>query len=179
MVICPLCEHPVAAGDVCDNCGKQLSGPGVAPLPVERLPGLEPTLLPAERAVPAERLADLDPTRFDAAEADAAGLPDLEPTLAAAGPEAPVAALPDLEPTEVEGLPADAATELEAVVCRYCRTAARPGEASCARCGMRLPVAFAPPAAAEGEGAPARCFSCGTLSTGDLCSGCGALLRRG
>jgi hypothetical protein len=121
----------------------------------------------------------------------AAPIPELEATLHEAAPDllpevvpgveptraAPVevveVTIPDLERTQAE-LPGDGPTPLPvAIICRYCRTPAFPGERRCSRCGMRLPVF-------DGGGAPAsqqeaqRFCSCGVPVTGALCPSCGA-----
>ena len=65
MIICPVCEHPQAQGDECDQCGKRLSaprGPGVAA--VAPLPDLELTPHAGGKApVPVERVPEIAPTR--------------------------------------------------------------------------------------------------------------------
>jgi predicted amidophosphoribosyltransferase len=183
MVVCPLCEHPQATGEDCEVCGKRLTGPGVVPLPVEALPGFEPTVAAATGAAYADPMPGLEPTLM--APVDAVALPatEVEPTrMAPVNP--PVEVVPGFEPTEAEPIPGDAPAALPAVrVCRYCRTPAPPSDVICGGCGMKLP-AFGPgPAdvAASGEPAPVRCFSCATLNSGPerFCSGCGALVRRG
>ncbi|HEU4384556.1 MAG TPA: hypothetical protein VFR85_13800 [Anaeromyxobacteraceae bacterium] len=179
MVVCPVCEHQQAAGDECQVCGKKLSGPGVVPLPAEALPGLELTALGGVEAPPAPPIPGLEPTHHQPAAGGAAATLDLEPTLAPPVEVQPQA-LPDLEPTEAEPIPGDGPTARPAtLVCRYCRTENPPTEASCVRCGMRLPI-WDGPAVPLGEGAPAlvRCPACGTLNAGDLCTGCGVLVRR-
>lgn len=179
MVVCPVCENQQAAGDECQVCGRKLSGPGVVPLPVEPVPGLEVTSFGAAEVPAGPPLPELEPTRHRPAAGEVAAALDLEPTRAA-----PVAvraeAVPDLEPTRGEPIPGDGPTARPATLtCRYCRTENPPGEATCGRCGMRLPV-WDGPRAAEGTGAaaPARCPACGTLNAGEICSGCGALVRR-
>lgn len=175
MIVCPLCEHPQPAGDTCDVCGRRLEGLAGEVPRVPPLEGLEPTHHPAA-AVPDPtlwpgRLEGLEPTR---AEPDAPGvvepLLDLEPTRAAPV-EVEGSTFPDLEPTAA-GIPGDGPTPLPASpTCRYCRTAARPGERRCARCGMRLPLAI-PPAAEGGAAAVRRC-ACGAPVTGAVCPACG------
>ncbi len=178
MVVCPVCEHQQPAGDECQVCGHKLTGPGVVPLPVEPLPGLEVTALGGAEAVAVAPLPDLELTHHRTAAAEAAPAMDLEPTGAA-----PVAVsaevVPDLEPTQGETIPGDVPTPRPAIlVCRYCRTENPPGETSCLRCGMRLPI-WEGPAAAPPEGqAPVRCPACGTQNAGEICTGCGGLVRR-
>jgi hypothetical protein len=183
MVACPVCEHVQASGEDCDVCGKRLAGPGVEPLPVEPVPGFEPTVAAATEAAYAEVVPGLEPTHL-APVADVAvpPAPDLEPTRMDPV-DAPAEAVPGFEATEAEPIPGDGPTPLPAVlVCRYCRTPAPPTDVLCGRCGMKLPAYL--PAAAEavlpGDPVPVRCFSCATLNTGPapVCSGCGALLRR-
>lgn len=178
MVVCPVCEHQQTAGDECQVCGKKLSGPGVVPLPVETLPGLEVTDLGRAEAPPAPPIPELEPTRHPPAAGDPAPALALEPTRAPPV-QVQAEAVPDLEPTEAESIPGDGPTARPAtLVCRYCRTENPPTEASCGRCGMRLPVWDGPAAPPGTEPAPARCPACGTLNAGDLCTGCGVLVRR-
>ena len=182
MVACPVCEHVQASGEDCEVCGKRLAGPGVEPLPVEAVPGFEPTVAAATGAAIEEPVPGLEPTRMAPVDADALPATDVEPTrMAPVNP--PIEAVPGFEPTETEPIPGDAPAALPAVlVCRYCRTPAPPTDVLCERCGMRLPAYV--PAAAEpvlpGDPVPVRCFSCATLNTGPerFCTGCGALLRR-
>ncbi len=183
MVVCPVCEHQQASGEDCEVCGKRLAGPGVEPLPVEPVPGFEPTVAAATGAAYEEIVPGLEPTRM--APVDAVALPatDIEPTrMAAVNP--PTEAVPGFEPTETEPIPGDAPSALPAVrVCRYCRTPAPPSDVICGRCGMKLATyaLAAAEVAMPGEPVPVRCFSCATLNTGPerFCSGCGALVRRG
>ena len=179
MVVCPVCENRQAVGEECQVCGARLAGPGVVPLPVEPLAGLEATRFEAAPAAPAPALPDLEPTLLAPVAAPGAPALDLEPTRAAPV-EVPVTPLPGLERTRGEPIPGDAPTARPAtLVCRYCRTENPPGEAICGQCGMRLPLwerAGAEPAPLES--ADARCPSCGTLNTGEICTGCGVLVRR-
>ena len=64
MIICPVCEHPQAQGDECDQCGKRLVRPRPAPAAVAPMPELELTPHAGGKApVAVERVADLEPTR--------------------------------------------------------------------------------------------------------------------
>jgi hypothetical protein len=182
MIVCPVCEHAQPSGAECEVCGKLLGpadatpargpfmvsragSPFMVSLPNhDRLDGLEPTLHAVlrqgrdERTAAPELMADLEPTAVGAVAGSDAGAP------------APV---PDLVPTAVADLPGDGPTpESIAVLCRYCRSPAMPGERICGHCGMRLPVAAlrAPPAAAL-----PRC-RCGLPVSGSVCPGCGARL---
>lgn len=178
MVVCPVCEHQQAVGEECQVCGHALAGPGVVPLPVDPLPGLESTSLADAGPVPGLAMAELEPTRHRPAAGVAPPAPDLEPTRAA-----PVAVaaeeMPGLEATRGEPIPGDEPTARPlALTCRYCRTENPPSEVVCGRCGMRLPVWDGPAAAAAGPEEPVRCPSCGTLGAGEICTGCGGLVRR-
>jgi len=180
MVVCPVCEHQQALGEECRVCGKKLAGPGVVPLPIEPLPGLESTSFGAAGPAPAAAIPELEPTRHGAVAVAVALAPDLEPTRAAPV-RVPVEAVPGLEQTRGEPIPGDGPTARPVTLtCRYCRTENPPSETTCGRCGMRLPLwedaAAVPP---PEPGAPARCAACGTLNAGDVCTGCGARVRRG
>lgn len=178
MVVCPVCENRQAVGEECQVCGARLTGPEVIPLPVEPLAGLEATRFDAAPAAPASSLPDLEPTLLAPAAAAAAPAPALEPTRVAPV-QVPVEALPGLEPTRGEPVPADAPTARPAaLVCRYCRTENPPSETTCGRCGMRLPLWEASAAASLDPAVPARCPACGTLNAGEICTGCGSLVRR-
>jgi len=154
MPACALCENVQHAGDACEVCGH--------PFPVRD-----------SVEVPVERLADMEPTHLAIAE-DAEEVADLEGLEATSiGPVAIVAdAMEGLETTAVEGIPSEEpATEPPSSACRYCRTAAFPGEAFCAHCGMRLPVV-----GGTGEAPPEEsvlCRDCGTPVLGDSCPACG------
>jgi len=180
MVVCPVCEHQQLLGEECQVCGKKLTGPGVVPLPVEPLPGLESTSLGDAGPAAPVAIPELEPTRHGPVAAIPALTPDVEPTRAAPVQVA-AEAVPGLEQTRGEPIPGDGPTARPATLtCRYCRSENPPSEGTCGRCGMRLPVwevAAAPPP--PGPGAEARCAACGTLNPGAICSGCGALVRRG
>lgn len=179
MIVCPVCEHQQALGEECQVCGRKLYGPGVVPLPVEPLPGLEGTSHGDAGPAPAAVVPDLEPTLHPAAAAPAAPALELEPTRAAPVQVA-AEAVPGLEGTMADPIPGDGPTARPATLtCRYCRTENPPSEAICGRCGMRLPpwegaAAAAPLEPAEGT----RCPACGTLNLGEICSGCGGLVRR-
>jgi hypothetical protein len=146
----------------------------------ERLDGLEPTLHAVlrqaqdERTAAPELLAELEPTaaaRTGAVSAAPELLAELEPTAAARTGAVDPAPVPDLVPTAVADLPGDGPTPQPiAVLCRYCRSPAMPGERMCGHCGMRLPVAAGRPAPTA---APRAC-SCGLPVSGAVCPGCGA-----
>jgi hypothetical protein len=181
MITCPLCEHQQARGDECEACGKKLTGPGAGAVPVARLDGLEPTaLFEGPASVPLDAVPGLEPTRHEVADAAEAPALTIEPTLAAPV-EVVIEMTPGLEPTAEDLAPDDApAGPAPAPICRYCRTPAFPGEVICGRCGMKLPLLAARPAASGTELPPeTRCHACGTMSPGSVCSGCGTLLRRG
>jgi hypothetical protein len=189
MIVCPVCEHTQPFSGECEVCGKALgpAGAGDAESPFmvslsnqERLDGLEPTLhavlRPAqdERTAAPELLAELQPTaaaRTGAVSAAPELLAELEPTAAARTGAVDPAPVPDLVPTAVADLPGDGPTPQPiAVLCRYCRSPAMPGERICGHCGMRLPVAAGRPAPTA---APRAC-SCGLPVSGAVCPGCGA-----
>jgi hypothetical protein len=176
MVVCPVCEHPQAHGAECELCGKRLvSGPAAIPR-VAAVEGFEPTRLDFEDDPfdTVAALADLEPTLTAPVDVAEEATPGMEPTRFA-----PV----DAEGDPVDGLerldaaiPGDAPTAVPAaILCRYCRTPAAPGERRCERCGMRLPVF------AEGDPAPevsarGRCGGCGGLFAGTRCPSCGGRL---
>lgn len=180
MVVCPVCENQQALGEECQVCGTRLAGPGVVPLPVEPLAGLESTAFGAAPAAPPAAMPDLEPTLRAPVAAAPAPAPDLEPTRAAPV-RVSVEPLPGLELTRGAPIPGDAPTARPAsLVCRYCRTENPPSETICGRCGMRLPLwektAAAPPPLDPVTAA--RCPACGTLNAGEICTGCGGLVRR-
>jgi hypothetical protein len=169
MIVCPVCEHAQAQGAECEVCGKKfLQGAPEIPFvpPVE---GLDPTRY-ADVDVGEATLPGLEATGHAAVDVPTGPEPDLD-----RGRAAPVVVAPDrlpgLERGE-EGIPGDAPTAVPAIVtCRYCRTPALPGDRVCGRCGMRLPVFAREP---EGDPAPPRVCSCGTVVAGALCPSCGA-----
>jgi hypothetical protein len=172
MIVCPVCEHAQAAGSECEVCGRRLQAGRSTDEPVAPLEGLEATLQAKAPEAGIEPLADLEPTRVGpvgAGTQEPSGEPDLEPT-AASPVEVVVEVVPGLERIEA-AIPGDLPTpEPSVVVCRYCRTAAAPGERTCGRCGMRLPWR-GPVALAE---APPRLCSCGMPITGSRCPACGS-----
>ncbi len=180
MVVCPVCENQQALGEECQVCGTRLAGPGVVPLPVEPLAGLESTAFGPAPAAAAPPMPDLEPTLRAPAAAAPAPAPDLEPTRAAPV-RVSVEPVPGLELTREAPIPGDASTARPAsLVCRYCRTENPPSEVICGRCGMRLPLWEKAAAAPTAPGpVAARCPACGTLNAGEICTGCGGLVRRG
>lgn len=174
MIACPVCEHVQAAGSECEVCGRHLAEGRGTDAPVAPLEGLEPTFLAPAPASAAEAVPGLEPTRLEGlGEVAPDAVPDLEATRVAPVEVVPEV-LPDLEPTFAPPVDDGPAPLLEAVVCRYCRTEAAPGERRCGRCGMRLPVPYAA-AAAAAPAAPALC-SCGAPVTRAICPACGARL---
>jgi hypothetical protein len=174
MIVCPVCEHPQPHGGECEVCGKRLGhGPSAADLALPPVDGLEPTGHPPSDAG-AERLLDLEPTRHAAVRHVPDATPELEATRMAPV-DVEVEPVPDVEPTGASPVPGDGPTAVpSSPTCRYCRTAAAPGERVCGRCGMRLPVYAA---RAEGAGPVAlhRC-TCGAavVHGTSLCPSCGA-----
>ncbi|HUL60383.1 MAG TPA: hypothetical protein VLU43_13960 [Anaeromyxobacteraceae bacterium] len=177
MIVCPVCEHAQAQGAECEVCGKKLLH-GAAAIPeVVPVDGLEPTRLAASGDAAPELVPDLEPTLAAGVEVDVVPTPDVEPTRAAPVDVGDPGAIPDIERTSAE-IPGDQPTPQPVIaVCRYCRTPAMPGERLCGRCGMRLPVLDAPPAAAGA--ALARCSSCGAPVTGSRCPACGGRIATG
>lgn len=150
-------------------CGKKFLQRAPAVPFVPPVEGLDPTSY-ADVDASGEPFPGLEATGHAAVDVPAGPAPDLD-----LGRAAPVDVaddrLPGLERGE-EGIPGDAPTAVPAVVtCRYCRTPALPGDRVCGRCGMRLPVFEREP---EGEAAPPRVCTCGTVVTGSLCPNCGA-----
>jgi hypothetical protein len=158
MPACALCENVQPAGEACEVCGHPFPPGERVETPVDPLPDLEPTGLPPAGAIGASEVVEgLEATVLD-------------PVQVVAG------AIEGLLPTAAEGIPDDApAGEAEASVCRYCRTAAFPGEAFCAHCGMRLPRV-------TGAATPllelVLCTDCGTPVRGETCPACGVRARR-
>lgn len=172
MIACPVCEHQQADGAECEVCGRSLVSLGAVDAPVTPLEGLEPTLAaPEPFAGVGEAMPELEPTlQASPGEVALERVAELEPT-AAAPVEAAGEPVPDLEPTSAPAS-LDPRTELPAIpVCRYCRTPAGPGQRSCARCGMQLPVGPVPGAPAR---AGPRLCGCGTPITRSTCPACGA-----
>lgn len=172
MIVCPVCEHAQEAGSECQLCGRRLEEGRGTDAPVAPLPGLELTALEAAPAAPGEAVPGLEITRFEAVEAPLLSevVPGLEATRAEPV-EVVVEATPDVERVQA-GLPDDGPTLLPIVLtCRYCRAEAGPGERICGRCGMRLQLPVAAPAAPAGG--PRLC-SCGTPVTRSICPACGA-----
>jgi hypothetical protein len=135
---------------------------------------LRTTILPPLDRIEAvvQRIADFHVRFLARAQAPAPeAVPDLEATGTAPVEVAPEV-MPDLEPTFAPPVDDGPTPEPSAVVCRYCRTEAAPGERRCGRCGMRLPAPFAP-SAAPATVAPAMC-SCGTPISRSICPACGA-----
>jgi hypothetical protein len=176
VITCPACEHQQAAGADCEVCGRVLvPQEGVAGPPVAPLEGLEPT--GADGAVPGgaiESLPELEATlQAPAGEVVPDPIPELEPTRAGSVEVVGDPVL-DLEPTAAAAS-GDPRTELPRFpVCRYCRTPAGPGERICGRCGIRLPLLAAVPAAAS---AGPRYCSCGAPISRASCPSCGARNR--
>ncbi len=174
MLVCPLCEHPQAGGDLCEVCGKKLSGHAAGTPAIPTLEGLEPVRFELALDVPIGQLPGLEPTHHAPVAAGLELVPDiertrLEPVVVGSDP------VPGLEHTHLEPIPEeDAPAPMPA--CRYCRTPAMPGEVLCSLCGMRLPV-FQATAGDVAEGPPARCPSCGTPAAGEICAGCGSRIR--
>jgi hypothetical protein len=156
MPVCALCENRQDAGEACDVCGRPFPVEERLPPPVEPFPDLEPTALAAGSGSPLEPVEGLEQTRIDPVQVVGGAIEGLEPTLA-------------------QGIPDDGDTPDPAPVCRYCRTPCLPGEAFCARCGMRLP------GRTGGEGVALSvvlCRDCGTPVRGAACPACGVVPSR-
>lgn len=173
-MICPVCEHPQQSGAECEVCGKRFA-PGSLPVPpIARIEGLETTHhLPVDLAFdPLATIPELEPTLAPPVDAPEERTPGMEPTRVAPV-DVDSVAIPDLERQQHAQLPDDERTALPvAPVCRYCRTPAVPGEKSCSRCGMRLPVIDAV-LASERAGGAQQCSNCGAVSSREVCPACG------
>ncbi len=165
MLVCPLCEYAQPAGLACEICGKELAGAASAPVGVEALEGLEPTLLSSghseDPVVPA--MPDLEPTAL-AGDAEMPSLADELDALALAS---------EIQATALA--PAGQRTAETAPACRYCRAPAAPGEAFCSTCGLKLPSHRGAAAPEEPE-VLRRCGLCGARTAAAICPECGARL---
>ncbi|HYI00051.1 hypothetical protein [Hyalangium sp.] len=153
MIICPVCEHPQAQGDECDNCGKKLQVAKIAAaVAVPTLAELEQTHHMGGRvAVDAPVMAELDHTRQQAGpDLPAQSVQDLEVTRMAPVDKVSVEAVPELDTGRAVDDGVRTAAPTGAVVCRYCRNVQAEGMV-CDKCGMRLPR-VRPTAAAKGPG---------------------------
>ena len=181
MIICPVCEHPQAQGEECDQCGKRLArtlptatpvaplpeleltphAGGKAPVAVERVPELAATREAPVPAPPPERVADLEPTR---------------------GPAAVNVVDAPLQELETGRAPDDGvrtAVPTGAAVCRYCRNVQAEGLV-CDKCGMRLPRVRSGFSASseDADAAWSRCSRCHTRGrVGRPCTDCGTVVR--
>jgi len=175
MVVCPLCENTQEGGSECEVCGHRLPVPPGYLTPIDALEDLEPTLHAVSDAVALTPVPGLEPTLAGLEDIpDGPPLEDLEATRAEAVDVAEET-VPDLEQTG-EPIPGDVPTPYPAMVaCRYCHEPAEPGQRICERCGMRLPVVEAGPAAAAEDGA--RPCNCGALVRGGRCPVCGARIE--
>ncbi len=177
MIVCPVCEHPQAAGEACDNCGKQLVVAKLVAAPVTVLPELEETHHRGGQAnVVSERLAELDQTQhLKGADLPAQALPELERTRAADAGAVAVERMGEMDAGRFLDTEAKVAAPSGAVTCRYCRNVQADGM-MCEKCGMRLPRAAAPVAKKTGPAADGLvdCGSCGVRSLpGRRCASCG------
>jgi hypothetical protein len=182
MIICPVCEHPQAQGDECEQCGKRLARPRTVAAPVAPLPELELTPHVGGKApVPVERVPELAATREAPVPAPAPErMPDLEPTASAPAGNVVDAPLLELDTGREADDGQRTVLAVGAVTCRYCRNVQAQG-AVCETCGMRLPR-VRPAAAAvsreEAEGAIARCPRCHVRGrVGRPCTDCGTVVR--
>jgi hypothetical protein len=173
MTACPVCEHSQAAGDTCEVCGWRLAGAPAAAAEAAATPmaDLESTRLAPTPDAPVALLGELEPTRVAAAETPVAtedGSAWVEQTAFGRVEAVTVEAI---EVERVEAAAKEAAVDLFAQpTCRYCRTAALPGDAFCGKCGMKIAAAGAP--RPEPEAGPRRCPVCGAKATGALCLHC-------
>lgn len=181
MIICPVCEHPQAQGEECDQCGKRLVRPRPTAAAVLPLPELELTPHAGGKApVAVEQVAELAATRVAPVPAvPAERVPDLEPTRSAPAGNVVNASLLELETGREQDDGVRTAVSTGAATCRYCRNVQAEGLV-CEKCGMRLPrlrPAFAAPRE-EAEGAWGRCPRCHTRGrTGRACTDCGTVVR--
>jgi hypothetical protein len=182
MIICPMCEHPQAQGDDCENCGMKLVAAWEMEVPVVAVPGLELTQLEGGNAPAAvQALPELELTRMGEVQVAVESVAELEPTARSVGQVA-VEAVAELD----TGRAADDGVRTaapEAVVCKFCRNVQATGM-FCDRCGMRLPRARVEPlkpkaarlAAETGEWI--RCSKCHTPARlGIACITCGTVNR--
>jgi hypothetical protein len=148
---------------------------------VPPLDDLEPTAFPSAAAPPSAILPELEPTRV--ADAEPPSFDDVMAALTAAlPPERWIESTcqedveVDVEPLEVERTsppePAEPRSEATPCACRYCETAASPGQAFCDRCGMHL-ERWLPSAPDAIAGEPVRCRRCGAVASGERCPCCG------
>src|SRR5688500_690889 len=123
MIVCPVCEHPQAQGNECDNCGKQLAPPRAQAAPVAPLPELQATrVVAAGLNVTVEPMTELEATRVKGGpDLPVQRVADLEMTAAPPVAAVPSAPMPDFD----AGRAADDGQRTQAptgaVTCRYCR----------------------------------------------------------
>ncbi|MFN7134710.1 MAG: hypothetical protein ACK4N5_21705, partial [Myxococcales bacterium] len=162
MIVCPVCEHQQALGDVCETCGKQLVEPKPMNVARETLPDLETTAIAASDAnVLDVRMAELELHASAAVTVAPEKMADIELTRVAED----AARTP---PPQV-------------LTCRYCGGSQQKGTL-CDTCGMKLPT-FRPAqqtaAAAAADSAVVPCPACGIKGpTNKTCQACGAFIRR-
>lgn len=179
-MICPVCEHQQDFGVECEVCGKELGGIGdlgPPPIQLERIEGLEVTVPEPLGEVPVEKMGELEVTRFAAVNVASDVTPDLDYTAMAPVGEVAVEQV-DLSEDRVPDDGQRTALATGPVACRYCRHVQASGSL-CERCGMKLPVVNAEPAAIVGtmigsSDTKARCRSCGApAKAGERCGDCG------
>jgi hypothetical protein len=181
MIVCPMCEHPQAQGDTCDECGRSFgTAREAAPAPVVPVPDIERTgLVEGPVEIAATPMVELDPTAFrHVRSVSRDAVPDLEPTRTDS-----VDVIPDLMPDLETGRAEEDLTRTPAspnglLTCRYCRHT-QPSGALCDKCGMRLPRAIPPAGAVTAKGRKieevwTRCRKCGGRARAGLpCTSCG------
>jgi hypothetical protein len=180
MVTCPMCEHVQESGDECSLCGRRLLEVRAPDELVPRMDGLDPTRLEMAVAPGMDAMEDLEPTMIDVPAA-AAATEEL-PTWIERTAREPASAVA-VEPLAIEHTAStreDASPRdlLALPICRYCRTPASPGEAFCARCGLKLAV-YAGGTGSTGAAVNShvdvrRCRFCGAAAAGHACPECGA-----
>lgn len=181
MTVCPVCEHPQAQGDTCDNCGKQLVAMRAVAAPVSALPELEVTTHSSAGNVVSERVEGLEVTQVGAVgNVPVERLPDWERTdIAARDLRVQPEKIADLDLGREESL--GERTQLpSAIACRYCGNQQDEG-LLCNKCGMRLPKVRTEAAAGAAKGNSifvdtvwTRCTRCGARARGGQpCGDCG------
>lgn len=185
MIVCPVCEHQQAFGVECEICGKDLGDLGELgppPAAVQAVEGLEVTIPDRVGEVPVERVGELEANAHvgGAMPVPVEVVPELDLGRAGEVGAVPVERMPDMQQDRAPDDGVRTALPTGAVTCRYCRNVQATG-LICNNCGMRLPKAPTPQAAAATptqsfSRGDVRCKACGAPAIpGQRCSECGAL----
>lgn len=188
MILCPVCEHQQAQGTECEQCGKALVATAAPLVVVQKMAELEGSVIAgadAAAAAPVQQIAELEVNRIlSGPDLPASQVPDLERAGIAPVGEVAVDRVADLDLGREKDLDPRTVAPTGAVACRYCRNV-QPDGLFCEKCGMRLPRAATPAAAAAAALDPAakknwveavwtRCRSCGApAKAGAKCGDCG------